>query len=116
MKRMDGNTVGVESGETLLFSDFEDGGDMWSGTGERERRQRIIFSTPFKSPPTVQASLALWDVDAATVMRGDLISENIAEEGFDLVFKTWGDTRFARARVAWLAIGPLPREDDWDLY
>jgi hypothetical protein len=49
-------------------------------------------------------------------MRGDLVSENIAEEGFDIVFKTWGDTRFARARVAWLAIGQLPPEDDWDLY
>jgi hypothetical protein len=33
MKRMDGNTVGVESGETVLFTDFEDGGEMWTGTG-----------------------------------------------------------------------------------
>ena len=69
MNRMNGNTVGVESGETVLFSDFEDGGEMWTGKGQRERRQRIIFSTPFKDIPTVQASLALWDVDNATVMR-----------------------------------------------
>jgi|TARA_R110002012_G_scaffold110407_1_gene254808 hypothetical protein len=116
MKRMNGNTVGVESGETVLFSDFEDGGEMWTGTGQRERRQRIVFSTPFKEDPTVQASLALWDVDNATVMRADLRSENITEDGFDLVFRTWGDTRIARVRIAWFAIGPLHHEEDWDVY
>lgn len=116
MKSMNGNTVGVESGETVLFSDFEDGGEMWTGTGQRERRQRIVFSTPFKEDPTVQASLALWDVDNATVMRADLRSENITEDGFDLVFRTWGDTRIARVRIAWFAIGPLQQEEDWDVY
>lgn len=116
MKRMNENTVGVESGETVLFSDFEDGGEMWTGTGQRERRQRIDFSTPFKEDPTVQASLALWDVDNATVMRADLRSENITEDGFDLVFRTWGDTRIARVRIAWFAIGPLHHEEDWDVY
>ena len=116
MKRMNGNTVGVESGETVLFSDFEDGGEMWTGKGQRERRRRILFSTPFKEAPTVHASLALWDVDNATVMRADLRSENIAQDGFDMVFRTWGDTRIARVRVAWMAIGPLAQEDDWDIY
>jgi hypothetical protein len=116
MNRMNGNTVGVESGETVLFSDFEDGGEMWTGSGQRERRRRIVFSTPFKEPPTVQSSLALWDVDNATVMRADLRSENVAEDGFDLVFRTWGDTRIARVRIAWFAIGPLAQEEDWDVY
>ncbi len=116
MKRMNGNTVGVENGETVLFSDFEDGGEMWTGVGQRERRRRIHFSTPFKEAPTVQSSLALWDVDNATVMRADLRSENVAQDGFDLVFCTWGDTRIARVRIAWIAIGPLAHEDDWDVY
>jgi hypothetical protein len=116
MKRMNGNTVGVESGETVLFSDFEDGGEMWTGTGQRERRRRIAFSESYKEPPTVQASLALWDVDNATVMRADLRSENVTEDGFDLVFRTWGDTRIARVRIAWMAIGPLVQDEDWDVY
>lgn len=115
MKRMNGNSVGVDSGETVLFSDFEDGGEMWTGRGQRERRNRITFSTPYKDIPTVQASLALWDVDNATVMRADLRTENIEQNGFDLVFRTWGDTRIARVRVAWMSIGPLAQEDDWDL-
>ncbi len=116
MKRMNGNSVGVESGETVLFSDFEDGGEMWTGSGQRERRRRILFTTPFKEEPTVQASLALWDVDNATVMRADLRSENVTEDGFDLVFRTWGDTRIARVRISWMAIVPLAQDDDWQLY
>ena len=87
MKRMNANSVGIDSGETVLFSDFQDGG----------------------------ASLALWDVDNATVMRADLRSENVTKEGFELVFRTWGDTRIARVRASWMAIGPLPQQDDWEL-
>ena len=116
MRKLGIHTVGVDQGDLVLFSDFEDGGEMWTGTGQRERRQRIVFSTPFKEAPTVQSSLALWDVDNATVMRADLRSEDITEEGFDLVFRTWGDTRIARVRIAWFAIGPLHQEEDWDIY
>jgi len=54
-------------------------------------------------------------VDNATVMRADLRSENVTKEGFELVFRTWGDTRIARVRASWMAIGPLPQQDDWEL-
>ncbi|MGR3530942.1 MAG: H-type lectin domain-containing protein, partial [Sulfitobacter sp.] len=54
--------------------------------------------------------------DNATVMRADIRCENISEDGFDLVFRTWGDTRIARVRAAWMSIGPLSQKDDWDLY
>ena len=82
MKRMNANSVGIDSGETVLFSDFQDGGEMWTGKGQRERRNHITFSTPYRDIPTVHASLALWDVDNATVMRADLRSENVTKEGF----------------------------------
>ena len=32
-----------------------------------------------------------------------------------MVFRTWGDTRVARMRIAWIAIGALSDEDDWDV-
>jgi hypothetical protein len=32
-----------------------------------------------------------------------------------IVFRTWGDTRVARVRADWLAIGALPHEDDWEI-
>ncbi len=47
--------------------------------------------------------------------RSELVAENISETGFDVVFRTWSDNRVARVRAAWMAIGDLPFEDDWDV-
>ena len=116
MKRLSSHTMGVDSGDTVLFSDFENGGEMWTGRGQRERRRHIRFSEAFREPPTVQMSLSLWDVDAATVMRADLSAEAVTQSGFDMVFRTWGDTRVARVRISWVAIGALTDSEDWNLY
>ena len=116
MKRLRNHLVGIDQGDTVLFSDFEEGGEMWTGKGQRERRRRITFGERFRSVPVVQVSMSLWDMDAATVMRAELSAEAISEDGFDLVFRTWGDTRVARVRVSWLAIGELRQADDWELY
>jgi hypothetical protein len=116
MKSLNSNTVGIDSGDLVLFSDFEDGGEMWTGQGQRERRRHISFDGKFRDPPTVQMSLSLWDVDAGTVMRADLSAEAVTDSGFDMVFRTWGDTRVARVRISWIAIGTVANSDDWDLY
>ena len=116
MKRLRNQYTGIDQGDVNLFSDFENGGDMWTGSGPRERAKRVRFSMPYKTLPNVQLSLSLWDVDHATNMRSDLIAEEISRESFKLVFRTWGDTRFARVRVNWMAIGELAHSDDWDLY
>ncbi|MGB3245093.1 MAG: H-type lectin domain-containing protein [Sulfitobacter sp.] len=115
MKRLRTHTVGVDSGEVVLFSDYENGGEMWTGRGQRERLRYIPFSEAYKSTPTVQLSLSLWDVDAATILRADLQAEEISKTGFNMVFRTWGDTRVARVRIAWTAIGELTEVDDWDV-
>ncbi|AXI41156.1 H-type lectin domain-containing protein [Sulfitobacter sp. SK011] len=115
MKKLRNHTIGVDSGDVVLFSDYEDGGEMWTGRGQRERRRHISFGEQYKSEPSVQMSLSLWDVDAVTVMRADISAEAITNTGFDMVFRTWGDTRVARVRIAWTAIGELPDEDDWDV-
>lgn len=116
MKRLHSNIMGVEQGDTVLFSDFETDGEMWTGRGQRERRRRIKFSEPFKDAPTVHTSVSLWDMDASTVLRADIAAEAVTEDGFDMVFRTWGDTRVARVRIGWMALGQLSDEDDWDLY
>ncbi|AXI48738.1 hypothetical protein C1J03_04455 [Sulfitobacter sp. SK012] len=108
--------VGVDSGDVVLFTDFEDGGEMWTGRGQRERRRRIKFSEPYRKIPTVQLSPSLWDMDAATVLRADIVAEAVTENGFDMVFRTWGDTRVARIRISWTAIGEILDDGDWDLY
>ncbi|MEM8774395.1 MAG: H-type lectin domain-containing protein [Pseudomonadota bacterium] len=116
MKYLVNQTIGIAQGENALFSDYEDGGDMWTGQGPRERRKAVVFKEPFKAPPSVQVSLSMWDMDSANNARADVTADTITEKGFEVVFKTWGDTRVARARVSWIAIGPVVHEDDWELY
>jgi hypothetical protein len=115
MKRLRSHTVGVDSGDVVLFSDFEDGGEMWTGRGQRERRRRIAFSENFRSDPTVHLSMSLWDMDSSTVLRADIAADAVTESGFDMVFRTWSDTRVARVRIAWMAVGELSDGDDWDV-
>lgn len=116
MKRLRNHLIGIDQGDTVLFSDFEDDGEMWTGRGQRERRRRISFSEPFRTVPVVHVSISMWDVDNQTAVRADIMAEIITRDGFDLVFRTWGDTRVARIRAAWIAMGELRQEDEWDLY
>lgn len=116
MKRIKSFTLGVDQGERVLFSDFQDDGDMWTGTGPRLAREYVTFSQEYSSPPTVQVGLSMWDTDHRTHMRVDIQAENITNKGFEIVFRTWSDTRIARARASWIALGPLPDDDDWQLY
>ena len=115
MRRIDSHTIGVAQGDTILFSDFEHDGEMWSGSGPRMRQKTIEFDSPFKTPPAVHCNLSMWDIDKATNMRADISAEGITTTGFTVVFRTWGATRVARVRIAWMAIGALHNDDDWDI-
>ncbi|UWR23127.1 H-type lectin domain-containing protein [Sulfitobacter sp. S190] len=115
MKKLRSSVLGIANGDEVLFEDFTDDGEMWTGRGQRERRRRIKFSEPFERPPTVQLNISLWDMDASNILRADLAAEAVTESGFDMVFRTWGDTRVARIRIAWTAIGELPDPDTWDV-
>lgn len=99
----------------MLFSDFENDGPMWTGTGQREIRKHIPFKEAFHSAPAVIVGLSLWDSDTRANLRADLGAENVTREGFDLVFRTWGDSRIARIRADWTALGAARDGDDWDL-
>ncbi len=116
MRRFTSHTMGIQQGSRVLFSDFADDGVMWTGHGARESRHIVTFQEKFASVPVVMVSMSMWDMDQKTNSRADISSEEITSEGFHLVFKTWGDTRVARIRADWLAIGQLKDEDDWDLY
>ncbi|MEO0750491.1 MAG: H-type lectin domain-containing protein [Pseudomonadota bacterium] len=116
MKFISSSMIGIEQGDDVLFSDFEDEGDMWTGKGPRERRRAVSFGRSFLQPPSVFVALSMWDIDSANNARADVSAEKVVEGGFDIVFKTWGDTRVARARVRWMALGPVVNDDDWELY
>ena len=113
--RLSGGVIGVEQGSSLLFSDYKDGGAMWTGDGPREMRRPIRFSEAFSAPPAVHVSISLWDMDQKTNQRADISAEDITAEGFTIVFRTWGDTRVARVRADWLAVGPMLDDEGWDL-
>lgn len=116
MRRLSNQYIGIDQGERVLFSDFEDGGPMWTSEGPREVRAWVEFSEKFQSPPVVHVSLSMWDMDNKGNARADIKADGITESGFSVVFRTWGDTRIARVRSSWMAIGELHHMDDWDLY
>lgn len=105
--------IGIAQGDEALFSDYADGGDMWTGKGDRERRKRVRFDPPFRAAPMVHVALSLWDTDCNANARMEVVAENIAADGFDIVFRTWRDSRIARVRVGWMAIGAAHHDDDW---
>lgn len=115
MKELAGATIGIDEGDEMLFSEFEHKGPMWVGKGQREKRRGLRFDRAFRAPPSVFVALSMWDMDSRSNARADLSTENITETGFDVVFRTWGDTRVARARVRWMAIGPVLAVDEWDI-
>ena len=116
MKRLRNHLVGIDQGSTVLFSDFEHDGEMWTGEGPRMFRQMIEFGETFRKAPAVHVSISMWDMDQNSNPRADIAAERITEAGFDVVFRTWGDTRVARIRADWMAIGELRQADEWDLY
>ncbi len=115
MKTFRTHPIGIDQGETVLFSDFSNGGDMWTGNGPRERRSPVKFSQPFRSAPLIQIGVSLWDVDTSSALRAEVQAEEITAEGFTAVFRTWSDTKIARIRASWTAIGEVAHEDDWDI-
>jgi hypothetical protein len=116
MKRFSGGSIGVDQGSRVMFSDFADDGVMWTGQGPRESRHIVKFKDPFREAPAVTVGISMWDTDHKHNARADISAENVTETGFHLVFRTWGDTRVARIRADWMAIGPVKDDEDWDLY
>jgi H-type lectin domain len=114
MRRFSG-VIGVQQGTRILFSDFASDGAMWAGSGPREVRHSLTFAEPFLAPPALTIGMSMWDVDHRVNSRMDLVTETVTETGFDLVFRTWGDSRIARVRADWMAIGQLRDDDTWQV-
>ena len=113
MLRFSHTAVGVQQGTEMLFTAFEDGGPMWTGSGPRVERCAVRFPTPFLGVPAVHVGLSMWDIAMDSNQRVDFSADEITPQGFVILFRTWGDTRVARARVSWMAIGPTEHEDDF---
>jgi hypothetical protein len=115
MKKFGSHKIGIDQGDVVLFSDFEHNGVMWTGDGARVSRAHVRFSEPYTTSPSVRVGLSMWDISNNTNARIDIATEDVTESGFSIVFRTWGDTKVARVRVGWQAIGPVRDSDDWDI-
>lgn len=115
MRRIESNLLGIDQGDVVLFSDFEHDGKMWTGDGPREITVPVVFSEVYQRPPAVTVSISMWDMSNEFFARADVQAEDVTAKGFNIVFRTWGDTKVARARVAWQSIGAMRAEDAWDV-
>ena len=68
---------------------------MWSGTGPRKVSRTVEFSEAFAAQPMVHVRLTMWDMGSDSNACTDIRAENVTETGFDLVFRTWSETRDA---------------------
>ena len=116
MITLESHRLGMQQGSIVLFSDYQDGGAMWTGEGPRELRKLVSFPTTFIAKPMVHVALSMWDIDQKHNGRMDISAEMVTPEGFVIVFRTWGDTRVARVRADWLALGGVAHDDDWNIY
>ena len=78
-------------------------------------RQQQNFKDAFLAPPVVTVGISMWDMDHKTNSRVDILAENVTATGFEIVFRTWGDTRVARVRADWMALGSVKDDDNWDV-
>jgi len=115
MKTIEIGAIGIDNGEVALFSDFENDGQMWTGDGPREVRVPVQFSDNFASEPSVSVTVSMFDASSGANIRFDIQADAVTPVGFDIVFKTWGDSKFARARAKWQAIGAMSAEEVWDI-
>lgn len=113
MRRFRSSSFGIDQGEVILFSDFEHDGEMWTGNGPRQYEKRVKFKKSYLSPPLVHVGISMWDMSNRANARADLQTSDIGKDGFKIIFRTWGDSKVARIRVSWIAMGDLFEEDDW---
>ncbi len=115
MKSFNTANLGIQQGSRTLFSDFVNDGPMWLGKGNRSVYSTIEFAEPFGQIPVVHATIGMWDMDHEHNIRADLSVTQITAKGFTVKFSTWADSRVARVRVDWMAIGGITNDDHWDI-
>jgi len=75
------------------------------GTGYREFRKTITFSTPYSTPPQVVIGLSVFDGGGSLGTRIGIAADNITTTGFELVIHTWADSIVGDTDVNWIAVG-----------
>ena len=96
--------LATASGIACLGQESE-GWNLATGGGVREFSWPIPFELPFGTPPVVQVALSGFDLDQRDSARISVAPTNLTAEGFDLVVRTWEDSRVYGVEASWIAIG-----------
>ena len=99
MKRINTSSFGIVQGSRVLFSDFADGGAMWTGQGPRESRFIVTFKEEFLDPPVVMVGISMWDMDQKHNSRADISADALPQ-----VYRTDSTT----AGTAWSGASNQP--------
>jgi hypothetical protein len=95
------NTPGVVAHGEVEFVNDE---NIKSGNGDRRTVEHITFERPMTKIPKVYTSLAGFNTDSDWNSRVQVLAENITEEGFDLVARTWRTSNVLFVNANWIAI------------
>jgi len=101
----------IQTGE--LYNGYLDtqGSQGWAlhgGTGERTFTTIVKFNSPFRVPPQVSLAISGQDVGVSKNIRLQVIASKITVDGFELTYRTWGDTVIFSAWATWTGIGVKP--------
>jgi hypothetical protein len=94
----------VQSGE-VNGDTTTPGWGLGQGSGTRAYTFHVTFATTYAIPPTVQISITHMDMDTVPNSRLETYAANVTSQGFDLVFRTWSDSKVGGAGATWIAIG-----------
>ena len=78
-----------------------------TGTGTREVGYVVEFKEPYPTTglkPYVYVSLVGFDTWGGSHGRVEVSARNVSHSGFELVFKTWLDSRVFHATAEWMAL------------
>jgi hypothetical protein len=78
---------------------------LLEGTGERKFSTHVNFPEPYQEPPVVVLSLSGLDVLNNANNRVTVKPINITQKGFDVEYKTWGDTKIQSVFLNWTSFG-----------
>lgn len=74
--------------------------------GERSILVPVKFLTPFKVKPDVVVALTFVDSDKSTNFRINITADQITKEGFNVIVKTWYDSKVYHVEGTWTAVAP----------
>lgn len=79
------------------------GWNLLEGSGERQSDKFVQFPREFAETPMVVVSLAGLDVGNDANTRLIVSDKSVTKTGFEVDFRTWGDTHVYSVNVIWVA-------------